>query len=219
MDMRSDTNKGKRPTPLVTQKGHRVFHIIKMVALILLPILFKINVKGRKNIPATGPFVLLPKHQRWLDVPLIGSAVARYLYYVAKAELFTHPLGNWFIGALGGIPLNRKRPIESRQTLRAIRHCLKSDSGLVLFPEGTYYPDKMGPGHQGVLRFITATASVSLIPVGVRYEKRMFRTAVTIRFGAPVKWTINQEPEELLPIIMKDIASLSGMEVQHPHQG
>ena len=191
----------------------------------LLPVCFKIIVRGRDNIPRTGPFVLLPKHQRWVDVPLIGLAAARFLYYVAKAELFVHPLGNWFISALGGIPLNRKRPIESRQTLRAIRRCLQSDSGLVLFPEGTYYPGIMGPGHQGVLRFITSVASVPLIPVGIRYEKQTFRTRVTIRFGTPIQWTGRQEAsnklkafnklkaEDLLPKIMKDIARLSGLKI------
>lgn len=211
MKTRSETSNGKGPTP-VAGKGNGVYLIIKILALMLLSVLFKISVQGRDNIPKTGPFVLLPKHQRWVDVPLIGLAAERYLYYVAKAELFVHPLGNWFISALGGIPLNRKRPIESRQTLRVIRRCLQSDSGLVLFPEGTYYPGEMGPGHQGVLRFITSVASVPLIPVGVRYEKRIFRTAVTIRFGRPIQWSGKEKAEELLPFIMEDIAGLSGLE-------
>lgn len=50
--------------------------------------------------------------------------------YVAKHELFTNPLSNWFLGSLGGIPLNRDRPLESRRSIRAMIEFLREGEGV-----------------------------------------------------------------------------------------
>ena len=68
-------------------------------------------------MPEKGPFILLPKHQRWEDIPIIDLALQKPLYYIAKYELFNNVLFRWFITSAGGIPLNRERPMESRRSL------------------------------------------------------------------------------------------------------
>ena len=76
---------------------------------------FRLNITGKENLPRKSAFVLLPKHQRWEDIPLLGLSTPRPLYYLAKHELFKNALGNWFFRGLGGVPLNRERPLESRE--------------------------------------------------------------------------------------------------------
>ncbi|MEJ2638994.1 MAG: lysophospholipid acyltransferase family protein, partial [Desulfosarcinaceae bacterium] len=100
------------------------------------------RVEGTAHIPAHGGFLLLPKHQRWVDIPYLGMACPRRLCYVAKVELFKTRLGNRLFTVLGGIPLDRRRPIATRHSLRAIRDTLKMGRGVVVFPEGTYVPGR-----------------------------------------------------------------------------
>ena len=87
-----------------------LLRVTKIAARSILSVFFRLRVEGLSHLPGRGGVVLLPKHQRWEDIPLLGLAVPRPLHYVAKQELFLNPLSRWLMTSLGGIPLNRKRP-------------------------------------------------------------------------------------------------------------
>ena len=192
-------------------RNEHLFKIIKPLARVLLAPFFRIEVVGAQNLPADNAFILLPKHQRWVDIPLLGLATPRPLYYIAKFELFKNALSNWFFKALGGIPLNRQRPLESRRSLSATIELLKMGEGIVIFPEGTYYRDQMGPGQAGMVRFVISRLSLPLIPVGINYAAGSWRSCVRISFGNAF------HPEPHLPLdkffnhLMAEMAHLSGL--------
>jgi 1-acyl-sn-glycerol-3-phosphate acyltransferase len=133
----------------------------------LLTPLFRIEIEGLKNLPRDSAFILLSKHQRWEDIPLLSLATPRPLYYIAKYELFKNALSNRFFSSLGGIPLNRQRPLESRRFLQTTIQLLEKGEGVVIFPEGTYYHNKMGPGQTGMVRCGRSRLKLPFIPVGI----------------------------------------------------
>jgi 1-acyl-sn-glycerol-3-phosphate acyltransferase len=184
---------------------------MKNVARILLLPFFCLKTYGKENLPQKSAFVLLPKHQRWEDIPLLGLGTPRPLYYVAKHELFKTPLSSWFFRGLGGIPLNRERPLESRKFLRAMIEILKRGEGFVVFPEGTYYRGTVGPAHVGVIRLILSHLELPFVPVGINYMRKGWRTVVTINFGKPVYANSRASASEFLDLVMADIAQLSGL--------
>jgi 1-acyl-sn-glycerol-3-phosphate acyltransferase len=132
------------------------------------------------------------------------------LYYVAKYELFLNPVSRWFVSSLGGIPLNRSRPLESRQSLKTMLELLEKGEGIVIFPEGTYYRRRMGPGHVGLIRMIQSRSKVPFIPVGINYAGKGARTLVEINFGKAVFEGSSNRVETFLDQMMKEIARLSG---------
>ena len=188
-----------------------VFGITKTVGRVLLSPFFRLITGGVNNLPQESAFILLPKHQRWEDIPLLGLATPRPLYYVAKSELFTNPLSKWFLVSLGGIPLNRQRPLESRHSIKSLVSLLREGEGAVVFPEGTYYVKKMGPGHVGMIRLILSRVAPPFIPVGVSYSRKGFRTLVRINYGKPVHTKSGMSPRALLDHMMKQIEELSGL--------
>lgn len=174
--------------------------------------LFRLETEGVEHIPENGTFVLLPKHQRWEDVPIVGLATPRPLYFVAKNELFSNPVTAWFFRSLGGIPLNRQRPIESRQHLNAVVDLLRSGEGVVLFPEGTYFKERMGPGRTGLTRLILTRISPPFIPIGVRYIRiGLIKTVVRVNFGKRVFFDTEEPVNIFVDRMMKEIARLSGL--------
>jgi 1-acyl-sn-glycerol-3-phosphate acyltransferase len=181
------------------------------IGRLVIPLRFKTKVSGLENIPPNGGVVIAAKHQRWEDIPLLALALPMDLYYIAKAELFRSPAMGWMMSALGGVSLNRKRPIESRESLRLIDEILSRRAGLVLFPEGTYFRERMGKGRAGVLKFISTRYGVPFLPVGIEYRKGILRTSVSIRIGRPFADIGQSAPDSLLHKIMDDIASLSGL--------
>jgi 1-acyl-sn-glycerol-3-phosphate acyltransferase len=132
------------------------------------------------------------------------------LYYVAKYELFLNPISRWFVSSLGGIPLNRSRPLESRKSLKTMLDLLEKGEGIVIFPEGTYYRSRMGPGHVGLIRMILSRSTVPFIPVGINYAAKSARTLVEINFGRPICESSLDRVESFLDQMMKEIARLSG---------
>lgn len=193
------------------RRNEHLFKIIKLIARVLLAPFFQMQVVGAENLPADSAFILLAKHQRWVDIPLLGLATPRPLYYIAKFELFKNALSSWFCSSLGGIPLNRQRPLESRRSLNATIELLEMGEGIVIFPEGTYYRDQMGPGQAGMVRFVISRLSLPLIPVGINYAAGGWRSCVRINFGNAF------HPEPDLPLdkffkhLMAEIAHLSGL--------
>jgi len=187
-----------------------------LAALSLRPF-FDLEVEGAHHVPGEGPFLLLAKHQRWEDIPLLGLSTPKGLYYVAKVELFAHPVGSWVLRSLGGVPLNRQRPLESRRHMKRLLGFLRSGEGVVVFPEGTYYPKCMGPGLGGIVRLVLGRLEVPLVPAGFEYTPKGRRTRVVVRFGPPL-----QPPfpaiDSLMQEIMHRIALLSGLDAPpEPH--
>ncbi len=202
-----------RSQPAQTSFGRNewVYRITKIIVKYLLAPFFRVVVSGLENLPAETAFILLPKHQRWEDIPLLALATPRRLYYVAKHELFKKPLGSWFLTSLGGIPLNRKRPLESRRFLTATIDFLEKGEGVVVFPEGTYYNNVMGPGQVGMVKFILSRLSLSFIPVGISYTRQNWRFLVRIKFGKKFHAEAGVSVNTFIDHMMNEIAKLSGL--------
>lgn len=188
-----------------------VFRVTRLTARIVLALFFRLKIQGRKHLPPEGAFVLLPKHQRWVDIPLLSLASPRPLYYIARDDLFHKPTRNWLMRSLGGIPLNRRRPMATRESFRALEGYLREGEGVVVFPEGTYYMNEMGPGRAGIVRFVFSRFSVPFIPVGIQYSKRRVRTLVRVTFGEAWYPDSAVSPSPFLSRIMRDIEGLSGL--------
>ena len=188
-----------------------VVRFTKVIANILLAPFFRIKTSGIDNLPTQSAFILLPKHQRWEDIPLLSLATPRPLYYMAKYELFVNPIAGWLLSSMGGIPLNRRRPMESRMSLQRMIEYLRKGEGIVIFPEGTYFKNKVGPGRVGLIRMILSRYTFPFVPVGISYSRKKGRTLAQMNFGEPVYSSPSAKADDLLREIMTEIAQLSGL--------
>lgn len=186
-----------------------VFRFTLFVAGVALRPFFRLEIQGEENLPRDRGFVLLPKHQRWEDIPLLSLAAKRPLYYVAKVELFRKGFCDWFLRSLGGLPLNREKPLAGKRYLQAMLTLLGEGEGVVVFPEGTYFRDRMGPGQVGIVRLILSRQPMPFIPVGIRYSGGRGRCLVQVRFGRALHAEKSASPKEFVDEIMARIAELS----------
>jgi 1-acyl-sn-glycerol-3-phosphate acyltransferase len=206
----------KRAVPV--KRSPAAYLTAKLILKLCLFPFFKLEVSGVQHLPRNSAFILLPKHQRWEDIPFTGFAIPPQLYFVAKHELFTTRLTDRLFKVLGGIPLNRQKPIESRRYLLQAIRMLEKGEGVVVYPEGTYFRKEMGPGHTGMLRFILARLSLPLIPVGIRYDLAGWRIRVRVAIGQVTYQRPYEPADQLLIRLMREIALLSGYPL-HPDTG
>jgi 1-acyl-sn-glycerol-3-phosphate acyltransferase len=66
--VRSKYGKNQKPPG----RNESFFKVIIIVVRVLLTPLFRIEIEGLKNLPRDSAFILLSKHQRWEDIPLLS---------------------------------------------------------------------------------------------------------------------------------------------------
>jgi 1-acyl-sn-glycerol-3-phosphate acyltransferase len=182
--------------------------------------IYRIRVEGGENIPPEGPGILLPKHQFWTDIPVVGLAAWRPVSYIAKQELFVYPGVRHLLLALGGIPLDRLNPVKTLDSFRYLERILQDREFVVIFPEGTYYPHSMGRGKhrliERILRFQEKRGwqeakPIPFIPMGIRYLEKKVRTEIRVKIGRPLFADEKTDAQGFTRAIVLEIAKLSGL--------
>jgi 1-acyl-sn-glycerol-3-phosphate acyltransferase len=211
----------KRNVSLSLRRNEAVYKFSKPLFRIYFSLRYRLRIQGQEHLPASGPIIILPKHQRWTDIPLVGLAVPFPCHYIAKRELFAMPGSRQLMTWLGGIPLDRQQPIKSRDSFRYIDCLMQRGEVIVLFPEGTYFPDSMGEGKyrliekmvalQGQLNEKHTRPFIPFIPVGINYGREGVRPAVRVVIGRPLYCSQSGQASEFTKTIMKSIALLSGI--------
>ncbi len=177
---------------------------------------FELKVQGLENLPACGPAVICPKHQRWEDIPLIGLALPPPLHYIAKAELFQQPLVRELLGAWGGVPLDRQNPRATLSSFKRLLPLLQGGAFLVLFPEGTYVKGRTGPGKHRLIQMLLklqhrdGLGLLPFVPVGVAYRLGKWGYRVEVNLGPPLQALQPRQAPDLTSRLMEHIAQLSG---------
>jgi 1-acyl-sn-glycerol-3-phosphate acyltransferase len=126
-----------------------LYATLKVPAVALMRLLFRLEVKGREHVPATGPVLIASNHVSVLDPPFIGGASPRELYFLAKEELFRVPVLGRVISALNSRPV--KRDGSDSRALKTALKLLEEERALLVFPEGTRGVEgRLGEGKPGV---------------------------------------------------------------------
>jgi 1-acyl-sn-glycerol-3-phosphate acyltransferase len=95
----------------------------------------RLRVYGKERVPATGGIVVAVNHFHWIDIPVIGWASPRTLYFLAKSEAHAMPLLGWYIRLFGSFGVRRGE--SDREAVRRMREVVREGHALGIFAEGT----------------------------------------------------------------------------------
>jgi len=179
------------------------YWLLKYVVLgPLLKGLFRPDVDGLANVPATGPVILACNHLSFSDSIFTPLIVSRRVTFVAKAEYFTGKgikgwlMRQFFLGT-GTIPVDRSGGKAAQAALDTLLRVLKSGNVAGIYPEGTRSPDgRLYRGKTGVARLALESGAV-VVPVALLNTDEIQPTGkliptikkVKIRFGTPLDFS------------------------------
>jgi 1-acyl-sn-glycerol-3-phosphate acyltransferase len=172
------------------------YYLGTMLMKFLLVLLARWRVKGKENIPAQGPFIVVANHLSLIDPPLLSASIPRRIVFMAKEEAFRHPVEGPLVRGWRAFPVHRER--LDREALRRAQQVLEEGLALGMFPEGKRSPTaQMQQGFPGTS--LLALRNVApILPVGITGTEKI--NGITFIFRRP-QITVNiGEPFNLPPI-------------------
>ncbi|MEV7552693.1 lysophospholipid acyltransferase family protein [Amycolatopsis sp. NPDC089917] len=191
--------------------------LVRFVLGPLVRALYRPEIRGVENIPATGPVLLAPNHRAALDTGVITFTAMRQVKFLGKAEYFTGrglkgKLMAGFLGGLGYVPVERGNAQAGLAALEAARKVLDAGGAFAIYPEGTRSLDgRLHRGHTGVAALALATGA-KVVPVALSGTenlqpegKRIPRRAkITVTYGEPLDFS-RYEGQDSSPAIRRSV--------------
>lgn len=164
----------------------------------------RLRVKGRENVPASGPVILAVNHYSWADPVLVGAALHRPAFYLAKEGVFRNVITRKFFEAAGQIKVQRDVGGNTDAVATAV-NVLAEGRILGVFPEGTRSrPGQVRRGKTGVAR-IAALSGAPVVPIAVDAQDFWPRGRALPRLGTKVYVNIGEPMRlELKPTDSED---------------
>lgn len=162
---------------------NRFFELIYSIAKPFVALLYPHSVRGVENVPEGG-VLLCPNHASAADPVVVALSLPRRpaLRFMAKAELFSNRLLNWFFLKLGGIPVHRGS--GDINSVKTSLKCLQEGQRLLLFPEGTRVEKEGDVDAKGGAIVLAGRTGVPIVPIYCGGKKQLFHRCEII-FGEP----------------------------------
>lgn len=182
----------------------------------------RLRVFGLEHFPRTGGIIVAANHASYSDIPVLGCAIWRRVFFLGRSNLFPNIFLNWAIQRLGWIPLKTHR--LDRKAFGEALNLLNNGKPVVIFPEGSRTEDgNLQPGRPGIgylvaesqcqviPAFISGTFTV--LPPGAMWPRLV---PVSVTFGKPLSFSKHQKDgrakefyEQVGQSVMEHIARLS----------
>ena len=170
------------------------WHFMHMLCYLFFVPFYRYRAFGARNIPHTGPVLLVSNHQSYLDPVIVGLGCShRQFAALARATLFdNHPVFTWIISNLNAIPV-----AQGESDIGAMRKCiaeLNKGQALLIFPEGARtLSGNVEPFETGTM-LIIKRAKPLVLPVALdgsydvwkRGGKPKLRGRIGVSYGQPI---------------------------------
>lgn len=169
-------------------------------ALVSLPTLlfYRTRAIGVGNVPKSGPLILAPNHFSQMDHFFAGLYLRRKVRFMAKSQLFGPPLLTYIYSHGGVFPIRRgHRDDEAFKTAFTLLD--QGEMMLIYVEGGRSRSGELGEPKRGIGQ-LALESGAPVVPVaihgsaGVRRWKRFRFPKVTVQFGEPLSFPVEESP-------------------------
>jgi 1-acyl-sn-glycerol-3-phosphate acyltransferase len=192
--------------------------IIRLAIGVMKGLRLDVRVVGQENVPATGGGVVAMNHVGYVDFILAGVPFwygkRRIVRFMAKHEVFAHPVAGPLMRGMHHIPVDRSAGAGAYQ--EAVK-ALQSGELVGVFPEATISRAFVLKDFKTGAARMAAEAGVPLIPVVLWGSQRLMtkgrkpsfkaarRVPVIVSVGAPMQIGEGESPAEATARLAKEM--------------
>lgn len=175
-----------------------VDHLLKLTGSTL-------DVKGLENIPEDQACLFAGNHLSFFDVMVLELILPASSGFIAKDSLEKIPGLSAWMRLIRCLFLNRKDTKEGLKIIFRAADLLKEGYSMVIFPEGTRYPEGELGEFKGASLKMAQKAKVPVVPFAITGTSRIFEdntflsvkpSNLTITFGEPLLINDLPRPEQ-----------------------
>jgi len=174
------------------------YPLVRAIVTPICLLLYRTRATGVKNVPKEGPVLLAPNHFSQMDHFFIGLYLRRQVRFMAKSQLFGPPVLTYIYSHGGVFPVRRGHKDE--EAFKTVFTLLDQGEMVLIYAEGgRSRTGELGEVKPGIGR-IALESGVPVVPVAihgsesVRRWKRFRFPRVTVRFGEPLSFPVEEAP-------------------------
>ncbi len=218
-----------------THPGSSLPHIVgwrcfQVACSIILGVLYRLQVRNQRSVPATGPVLIAANHQSYLDPPAIGCRVRqRQLDFVARAGLFGSKHFGGMITFLNSIPVAEEGPDAA--AIKEIIRRLRMGRCVMIFPEGSRtHTGEIEPFKRGVA-VLVKRAQCPVVPAAIhgafeawprgrKHPRLWMAPKVRVLYGEPIPYDelMADGPDAALARVEREVRALHAQLQQNQPQ-
>ena len=167
----------------IKKRPNRFYRFIKRFFGGLFILLYRIKVVNRDKEIFDKPFIVCANHTSLMDVVVMVIAMKNQIRFMAKKEIFSVPVLNWFAKSMGAFPVDRKKgDIAAIKTTLAL---LGDGECVGVFPQGTRRPYE-NPRETEIkdgVGMLASRAGVGIVPIFIKNKSnklKLFRRNTVI---------------------------------------
>ena len=179
--------------------GLLFYRVVRAILAGFARVFWRLDVRGRENLPSEGSFVLAPVHRSNIDFLLASTLTKRRMRFMGKDSLWKYAWLGKIWTALGAYPV--RRGTADREALRQTVDAIKTGEPAVIFPEGTR---RSGPVVEELFEgaaYVAAKTGVPIVPVGIggseaampKGSKLLRPVKIVVTVGEPIDVRLTAE--------------------------
>jgi 1-acyl-sn-glycerol-3-phosphate acyltransferase len=172
----------------------------------------KVQVEGRDQLHAKGPYVFVANHLSYIDTPVVLASIPRQFRFLAKEELFRWwpwlPIA-WHLKTAGHVAVPLDDPRGSVRALNKTAKLIESDgTSVFFFAEGGRSVDgTLGEFKHGAA-YIAIKARAPMVPLALMGPDKILPMGAGVIRGGSVRLRIG-EPIPTEGMTLKDRGTLT----------
>jgi long-chain acyl-CoA synthetase len=142
-----------------------LFRALRLFAALFM----RVRVVGDDHLPHTGPFIVTPNHQSYLDGLFVAAALPfgalRRVFFVGAAEYYESRAARWLARMSNIVPVDPDANLVAAMQISAAG--LRANHVLVLFPEGERTIDGEVRAFRRGAAILSSHLGVPIVPMAV----------------------------------------------------
>lgn len=157
---------------------------------------YRIQIKGKENIPQDRKCIYAPNHISYFDPHLVFIAIKKPMTYMAKQELFQNKILAKVLPKLCAFAVNREKLEVS--TIKSVKDIMQTKEwNLCIFPQGGIFRNKKIEKINRGFTVIAKMFKTDIVPMSItgseKYNWIPFRGKIDVKIGKPISWELSDE--------------------------